>query len=122
MKRDSNSTQSNGDDAEFSGLSCVRCGSSNIVPIIYGLPTPESMSVFLEADSRGEIRMGGCCVSEGMPTHFCKNCGRGFGHLETSSRVGGETNSECALQHDSNEDRLQTGSQTNAKRVGCVGC
>ena len=39
---------------------------------------------------RGEIELGGCIVSEGMPTDHCKDCGADFGHgnLQATFREG----------------------------------
>ena len=62
-------------------LKCSHCGSENTIPIFYGYPAEESMKPLLAAVDRGEIKLGGCCVEEGMPTDHCKNCKRSFGHL-----------------------------------------
>ena len=62
-------------------VKCERCGSVNTIPIIYGYPSRDTMDAFLAASRRGEIRMGGCCVSEGMPTYHCKDCNRDSGSL-----------------------------------------
>ena len=75
-----------GEDKRFpTTLRCQHCGSENTIPIIYGHPTEDSMHTWLEADRRGEIKMGGCCISEGMPTYYCKDCGRDSGHLRPPS-------------------------------------
>ena len=62
-------------------LRCAHCGSDNTIPIFYGYPTEDSMDALLAAVDRGEIKLGGCCVSEGMPTYHCKDCQRDSGHL-----------------------------------------
>jgi hypothetical protein len=54
---------------------CPACGSTNTVKILYGMPTHEAF----EAAERGEIVLGGCCVSDTNPTRHCKDCGQGFG-------------------------------------------
>ena len=54
---------------------CPKCGSSDVVPIVYGYPLPEMM----EAAERGEIELGGCCVTDEDPTLYCKACGVPFG-------------------------------------------
>lgn len=54
--------------------SCPRCGSTDTIPIAYGLPGPELM----EAAERGEVAIGGCIVSGSQPTHECRGCGRPF--------------------------------------------
>lgn len=53
---------------------CPRCGSPDIVPIMYGLPGPEMM----EAANQGRIALGGCCVGERDPQKQCNACGSQF--------------------------------------------
>jgi hypothetical protein len=53
---------------------CHRCGSLDVVPIVYGLPLPEAMD---EAD-KGLIELGGCCVAPDDPQKKCKACGEEF--------------------------------------------
>jgi predicted RNA-binding Zn-ribbon protein involved in translation (DUF1610 family) len=50
---------------------CPKCGSSNVIPIIYGLPSYEA---FLES-KEGKIKLGGCIVSDDNPNWHCKDCG-----------------------------------------------
>jgi len=54
---------------------CPACGSTNTVKILYGMPTHEAF----EAAERGEIVLGGCCVSDTNQTRHCKDCGQDFG-------------------------------------------
>jgi len=75
-------------------LRCSRCGSENTIPIIYGYPTEDTMETCLEADRNGEIKMGGCCVSERMPTYYCKDCGRDSGLAATITGTD-VINSDC---------------------------
>ena len=42
---------------------CPKCRSANVVAILYGYPDPEAMS----AAERGEIELGGCCVTDDDP-------------------------------------------------------
>jgi len=50
---------------------CPKCGSKkDVIPINYGLPMPELM----KKAERGEIRLGGCVVSENDPQWYCKKC------------------------------------------------
>ena len=50
---------------------CPECGGPT-KPIVYGLPGPE-----LERRARlGHVVLGGCCVSDLSPTHFCPTCRR----------------------------------------------
>lgn len=39
---------------------CPNCGSRNVVKIVYGYPPYE---MFLK-EERGEIKLGGCCISD----------------------------------------------------------
>ncbi|MBS4025234.1 MAG: hypothetical protein KGZ96_06110 [Clostridia bacterium] len=54
---------------------CPACGSTSTVKIIYGLPTYEAF----EAQERGELVLGGCCISTDDPNRICKDCGQQFG-------------------------------------------
>lgn len=69
---------------EESAKPCPRCGSLEIVPIMYGLPGPEMM----EAANQGRIALGGCCVTDDDPQKECKACGTRFDfqQLQDSSR------------------------------------
>lgn len=49
---------------------CPCCGSKNSIRIVYGYPSHE---LFLEAQS-GKVKLGGCCIVEGKPEYFCKDC------------------------------------------------
>jgi len=50
---------------------CPACGSTDIVPIVYGYP---SLRLF-ERAQRGEVALGGCCVTGSDPTRSCQACG-----------------------------------------------
>jgi len=50
---------------------CPRCGSPDVLPIVYGFPGQEMM----EAANSGKIRLGGCCISADMPMQQCSLCG-----------------------------------------------
>ena len=54
---------------------CPRCGSSNGVKIVYGYPS----SKMWEEAERGEISLGGCCVSPNDPTRCCNDCDYNWG-------------------------------------------
>ena len=49
---------------------CPQCGALGVVPIVFGLPSPE----LVESAERGEVSLGGCVVSETAPTWRCPNC------------------------------------------------
>jgi hypothetical protein len=53
---------------------CPRCGSLDVVPILYGYPMPEAM----KAANEGKIELGGCCVGGRDPRKHCKACGEQF--------------------------------------------
>jgi hypothetical protein len=55
---------------------CLACGG-RMVPIAYGYPGVEMW----EAEQRGEIVLGGCCVDPGMPTEMCRECGQTWGRI-----------------------------------------
>lgn len=54
---------------------CPACGANDTVKILYGMPTYEAF----EASERGEISLGGCCISDNSPRWHCKACGQNFG-------------------------------------------
>jgi len=47
---------------------CPKCGSKNVLKIMYGLPRLEAF----EAAERGEYVLGGCCVM--AENRRCKDC------------------------------------------------
>src|SRR5690554_2209688 len=49
---------------------CPKCGSLNVIKIMYGMPTNEA---FLMAEE-GKIKLGGCCITDSDPEYFCKDC------------------------------------------------
>jgi hypothetical protein len=53
---------------------CPKCGSLDVVPILYGYPGPEMMDMA----SKGKIELGGCCVGERDPRKHCNGCGEDF--------------------------------------------
>lgn len=52
---------------------CPKC-NSELTKIVYGLPTPETA----ESAERGEIMLGGCCISPFSPKYHCKKCNLEF--------------------------------------------
>ena len=58
---------------------CPRCGSLDVVPILYGYPGPEMM----EAAEKGKIELGGCVIGESDPQKKCKACGEEFEFMPT---------------------------------------
>jgi hypothetical protein len=52
-------------------MRCPRCGSADVVPIVYGLPSRK----MIEDCHAGRIALGGCCVFPHYPDHLCDSCG-----------------------------------------------
>lgn len=59
---------------------CPECGSGQVVPIRYGMPTRETEA----AADRGEVELGGCFVGRpgGDPAWRCRSCRHEFGRIE----------------------------------------
>jgi hypothetical protein len=68
----------------YAGATCPDCGSTDVVPIVYGLPGRQ----LCDAAQRGEVVLGGCCVSGADPAWICRLCGRRFGPQHISRRMG----------------------------------
>jgi hypothetical protein len=59
--------------SQIQSPACPKCGSSQVVPVLYGLPSEEAM----EAGGRGEIAFGGCCLPSDpsqMNRWACNGC------------------------------------------------
>lgn len=54
-------------------VKCPHCGAK-VLRIQYGYPSPETM----EAAERGELLLGGCCISPDSPDYACPVCGQSF--------------------------------------------
>jgi hypothetical protein len=54
----------------FEKPACPECGSHDVKPIIYGLPTPETMHRAM----LGEVALGGCIVYDNAPDMYCGSC------------------------------------------------
>lgn len=52
---------------------CKHCGGK-VAPVLYGEPSPEMM----EAADRGEVVLGGCCISADGPDYQCPVCGQRY--------------------------------------------
>lgn len=53
---------------------CPACGSKDIIKILYGMPSYEAHL----ASEKGELMLGGCCISDINPNKHCKSCGKDF--------------------------------------------
>lgn len=57
---------------------CPKCGSKkDVIQIAYGYPTAQTMK---EAE-KGNIKLGGCCISDVDPQWYCKSCKKEFGKI-----------------------------------------
>ena len=54
-------------------VKCKHCGG-RVAPVLYGEPSPEMM----EAADRGEVVLGGCCISADGPDYQCPVCGQRY--------------------------------------------
>jgi hypothetical protein len=54
--------------------SCRVCGSEEILPVVYGLPTPETVA----RAAMGEVLLGGCVIMGEQPGWRCSQCGTPF--------------------------------------------
>jgi hypothetical protein len=52
---------------------CPRCGSQDVVQIVYGMPGPE----LVEESAAGRVALGGCMVGPDSPDSLCQNCRHG---------------------------------------------
>ena len=49
---------------------CPACGSTEWIPIVYGLPDPELFA----AEGRGDVAIGGCLMFPERPDVECRQC------------------------------------------------
>ena len=50
---------------------CPKC-NNKLLKVVYGMPSHE----LFEAAERGEVILGGCCISGDDPAYYCKKCKR----------------------------------------------
>ncbi len=50
---------------------CPRCGSDEVLPIVYGMPSEEG----IEKSAAGRVLLGGCMVWPESPEWRCVACG-----------------------------------------------
>jgi hypothetical protein len=63
---------------------CPECGASDVVPVVYGLPTYETRQ---RAES-GEFVLGGCFLSDESAAWQCRACHRRFGSVSECETNG----------------------------------
>ena len=85
------STDNNGSNVKMVPAICTQCGGTvevdkdketatcpfcggRIIPIIYGEPSDETF----EKAEKGEVKLGGCCLSGADPQWACAECGQEF--------------------------------------------
>jgi len=55
---------------------CPQCGAKNIAAYLYGLPLfSEELQKKMD---EGQLKLGGCCITEDSPDHCCNECGKDF--------------------------------------------
>ncbi len=57
---------------------CPKCGSPDVIPIMYGLPSEEAA----EEARQGKIALGGCCISDDSPRWHCRDCEPEWGTID----------------------------------------
>lgn len=65
-------------------MTCPRCRSDQVVPILYGYP----LGKMVEAFERGEAEIGGCIVSGDDPRWLCKKCDFRWGKATSKNYSG----------------------------------
>lgn len=57
-------------------IQCPTCGGDDVAKILYGFIIPDAE--LNEALKRGEVVLGGCCVTDHDPQWHCNACGAEF--------------------------------------------
>lgn len=65
---------------------CPKCGSRNVIKILYGEPTGEAL--FMEA--QGKIKLGGCLITDIDPEYYCNNFENEWNKKEIIDKLYGE--------------------------------
>jgi hypothetical protein len=63
---------------------CPRCTSEDVLPILYGLPSPEPTEESIRK-VRGRVVLGGSVAFPDSPDHACRNCGYRWREDEASA-------------------------------------
>ena len=66
--------------------SCLKCGSKEVIPIIYGLPDEEMQAL----RENGVIDVGWDVTFGGEPAWRCKSCGEKFGNRDARDKRSNE--------------------------------
>jgi hypothetical protein len=65
---------------------CPSCNSSEVIPIMYGKPSPENV----DSVSKGKIKLGGGVLSDNSPNKYCKACHHSWLDKTDPAWVAGE--------------------------------
>ena len=80
---------------------CPKCNRDDqVIPILFGMPGPE----MIEAEQRGEIKLGGCCISGMEPEYYCKRCDYDFPEFDSLFERQGEEESDIEGRQVPGED------------------
>ncbi|GAB6174526.1 hypothetical protein JCM15765_40040 [Paradesulfitobacterium aromaticivorans] len=65
---------------------CPRCGSRNTATTLRGMPawSPELQ----EKIDKGEVVLGGCCITDCDPSYHCNECKNDFGRPTYDMEMG----------------------------------
>jgi hypothetical protein len=74
--------------------SCHVCKSKEVIPIVYGLPSPR----LIKDAKKGKFFLGGCVVTGNDPNWYCTNCGTKWRDERSVEKKVSTTgySSECA--------------------------
>ena len=61
------------------GQKCPECGSTAVIPWVFGLPCPGTEDKLLSAEARGELMVGGCVMGPDSPKWHCNECRHDWG-------------------------------------------
>jgi hypothetical protein len=61
---------------------CSSCGSTDVLPILYGMPESDVKGTMLAPRPDDDVALGGCRVSPELPAWRCRACRHDFGRLD----------------------------------------
>lgn len=98
---------------------CGLCGSTALHHVAYGMPT---MDLVDEADSRPDLRLGGCCISSETWSTECLTCGQrryiGDNSSEWTTTTRPSTAAVVTRYADSVRDSLNTATSSAVSYAG----
>ncbi len=94
-------------------LICPKCGSTNALNIIYGMPAPEAV----ESSRRDEVILDGCSVLPDSALYICRDCNYEWGKyckisilpsiIYIKAYVGGFWGPNCSIEADALKGKLK---------------